>query len=300
MPIFRSCAKVNLHLEVVGRRPDGFHELRTIFRTIELADEIEIERTGSGVELEVAGADLPPGPTNLAHRAAGIFLERWGATGDGVRMRLTKRIPAGGGLGGGSANAATVLLALCSLWRIRPPYAELGSAARALGADVPFFLVGGTALGFGRGDEIVPLPDAGVPEMELWLALPPFGTPTGEIFAALGDRYRTESSPLLLEAEIGALPTRDRGWVGENDLEAPAFRLRPELEAIYTSLLGAGAAAVRMSGSGSTLFALFDEPSAARAAGAGLPSGTAWLRTRALSRAEWRRASGFDALEGGA
>lgn len=299
MPSFRSFAKVNLHLEVVGRRPDGYHELRTLFQTIDLADEIEIERAASGVELEVVGADLPTGRSNLAWRAAEGFIERWGGPGDGVRLRVVKRIPTGGGLGGGSANAATILLGMCAIWRVRPPWAELWSMARALGADVPFFLVGGTALGFGRGDEIVPLPDGPAPPLELWLALPPFGSPTPEIFAALAGEFRRAPSPLLVEAEIGSRPARRQGWIGENDLEAPAFRLRPDLEAIYTSLVEAGAAAVRMSGSGSTLFAFFDEPAAAQAAGARLPSGTIWLRSRALGRAEWRRASGFDAPEGG-
>lgn len=300
MPTFRSFAKLNLHLEVVGRRADGYHELRTIFQTIDLADEIEIERAAGGIDLEVEGGSVAAGPENLVHRAAAAFLERWGAVGDGARLRLIKRIPAGGGLGGGSANAATVLLGMCSIWRVRPSYAELWPVARALGADVPFFLVGGTALGFGRGDEVVPLPDGDAAALELWLALPPFGTPTPEVFAALGDAFRNAPSPLLLGAEIGAPPGRGRSRIGENDLEAPAFRLWPELEAIYTSLLGAGASAVRMSGSGSTLFALFEEPSAARAAGVSLPSGTKWLGIRTLRRADWRRASGLDALEGGA
>ena len=299
MPSFRSFAKINLHLEVVGRRPDGYHELRTLFQTIDLADELEIERAGAGVELEVAGSDLTPGPGNLARRAAESFLAHWGGRGDGVQIRLVKRIPAGGGLGGGSANAATVLLGLCSLWRVRPSYAELWAVARELGADVPFFLVGGRALGFGRGDEVVPLPDAPARSLDLWLALPPFALSTPEIFAALGGDFRRAPAPLLLAAEVGENPARSEAWVGENDLEAAAFRLRPELERIYTGLVRAGAAAVRMSGSGSTLFALFDEPAAARSAGAGLPAGTGWLRTRLLGRADWRRASGLDAPEGG-
>jgi 4-diphosphocytidyl-2-C-methyl-D-erythritol kinase len=299
MPTFRSFAKVNLHLEVVGRREDGYHELRTLFQTIDLADELEVERGGRGVALEVVGADLPAGPGNLAWRAAAAFLARWADAGEGVRLRLTKRIPAGGGLGGGSANAATVLLALCAVWNLRPAYPELWREARELGADVPFFLVGGTALGFGRGDEIVPLPDPAGPARELWLAMPPFAVPSRAVFEALEDARRRQPSALLLAAEIGAAPPRERGWVGDNDLEPAAFRLRPELEAIYTHLAGAGATAVRLSGSGSTLFALFDDPAAARAAGVGLPFGTTWLRSRALDRAAWRRASGFDALEGG-
>jgi len=298
MPIFRSFAKLNLHLEVAGRRPDGYHELRTIFQTIDLADEIEIERGGDGVALEVAGAELSAGAANLAHRAATAFLRRWPDGRGGVRLRLTKRIPAGGGLGGGSANAATVLLGLCALARIRPAYADLWREARELGADVPFFLVGGSALGLGRGDEIVPLPDRPAPAGQLWLALPPFAISTAAVFAALAGARRGMPSPLVLAAEIGSPAPSGRGWIGENDLEPAAFGVRPELEAIYTHLVGAGARSVRMSGSGSTLFALFDDPAAARAAGVGLPYGTTWLQSRALGRAEWRRRSGFDALEG--
>ncbi len=219
MPTFRSFAKVNLHLEVVGRREDGYHELRTLFQTIDLADELEVERGGRGVALEVVGAELPAGPGNLAWRAAAAFLARWAEAGEGVRLRLTKRIPAGGGLGGGSANAATVLLALCAVWNLRPAYAELWREARELGADVPFFLVGGTALGFGRGDEIVPLPDPAGPALELWLAMPPFAVPTRAVFGALEGLRRRQPSALLLAAEIGAAPPRERGWVGDNDLE---------------------------------------------------------------------------------
>lgn len=299
MPTFRSFAKLNLHLEVAGRRPDGYHELRTIFQTIDLADEIEIERGGEGVALEVVGAELAGGPENLAYRAAAAFLRRWSGGGrEGVRLRLTKRIPAGGGLGGGSANAATVLLGLCALCRVRPDYADLWREARELGADVPYFLVGGTALGFGRGDEIVPLPDPPGPAHELWLARPPFALSTAAVFGALEGARRSAPSPLVLAAEIGAPAPRDQGWIGENDLERAAFRIRPELEAIYTGLVRAGARVVRMSGSGSTLFALFDDPAAAQAAGVGLPYGTTWLRSRALGRAEWRRRSGLDAPGG--
>src|SRR4051794_12272675 len=104
-----SHAKVNLHLQVVGKRSDGFHELRTVFQTIDLHDDVDVELVaGGGVALEVTGADLDGGPTNLAHRAASRFVERW-APGQGVRIRLAKRIPMGGGLGGGSSNAAAVL-----------------------------------------------------------------------------------------------------------------------------------------------------------------------------------------------
>jgi 4-diphosphocytidyl-2-C-methyl-D-erythritol kinase len=299
MPTFRSHAKVNLHLEVVRRRPDGYHELRTVFSTIALADEIEVERRPApGVELEIDGAPgVARGGANLAARAAAAFLERWGRAGEGVRLVLRKRIPLGAGLGGGSANAGTVLLALAQEWRVPESAPALVEIARTLGADVPFFLAGGLAFGAGRGDEIVPLPDPRAP-VEIWLALPPWPLSTSAVFAALAGPAPARDGRI---AELLARPEEARfiDWIGRNDLERPAFRLRPELEGMYNHLVRAGALAVRMSGSGSTLFAIFADPEAARAAGVGLPSGTVWLPTRALGRRAWRRSSGFSAVEGG-
>ena len=249
-----SFAKVNLHLQVVGRRPDGYHELRTLFQTVDLADELEVELGGGGVTLEVAGADLPAGPANLAHRAAVGFLERWGG-GRGARLRLRKRIPIGAGLGGGSSNAATVLRALQRLLGSPAPPPELWSLARELGADVPYFLVGGTALGVGRGDELVPLPD--LPERRLLLALPPLQILTREVFADLG-----ELTGEPLEPRISSLVQQGRfGWGAlawcANDLEKPVFRRWPELARLHRELLEAGAVAARLSGSGTALWAAF-------------------------------------------
>jgi 4-diphosphocytidyl-2-C-methyl-D-erythritol kinase len=301
MPTFRSFAKLNLHLEVAGRRSDGYHELRTIFQTIDLADELEIEpRRRAGVGLEVDGApDVPRDERNLAARAAALFLERWGRSGEGVDLRLRKRVPAGGGLGGGSANAGTVLLAMAALWRRAGDEAGLRELATGLGADVPFFLTGGSAFGAGRGDRILPLADVEEPAPEIWLALPPWSIATAAVFAALDPRRSAPPDPRMTGLERGEAPPRLVDRIGRNDLEAPAFRLRPELEAMYNSLVRAGARAVRMSGSGSTLFATFSDPGAARAAGVGLPSGTGWVRTRVLGRRAWRLQSGLDAIQGG-
>lgn len=297
MPTFRSFAKVNLHLEVVRRRDDGFHELRTIFSTVDLADDLEIEPAPTGVDLEVETGDAPGGPANLAHRAATRFLERWGGL-SGVRIRLRKRIPAGGGLGGGSSNAATTLLALSELSGRRIPQGELAEMAAELGADVPFFLTGGRALGLGRGDRTTPLPDLD-PPLSLWLAVPPFALSTAEVFAALPGRRGREEDPRVRAALEGRLPATLEEAIGVNDLEEPAFRLRPELGAVYTRLVRSRARAVRMSGSGSTLFAVFDDPEDARTGGEGLPPGSAWIRVETLGRAAWRSASGFGAIEGG-
>ena len=249
-----SHAKVNLHLQVVGRRPDGYHELRTLFQTVDLADELEVELAADGVTLEVSGADLPAGPANLAHRAAAGFLARWGG-GHGARLRLRKRIPVGAGLGGGSSNAATVLRALQRLLGSPAPAPELQALARELGADVPYFLVGGTVLGLGRGDELVPLPD--LPERRLLLALPPLQILTREVFADLG-----ELTGEPLDPRISSLVQQGRfGWGAlawcANDLEKPVFRRWPELARLHRELLEAGAVAARLSGSGTALWAAF-------------------------------------------
>jgi 4-diphosphocytidyl-2-C-methyl-D-erythritol kinase len=251
---FLSFAKVNLHLQVVGRRPDGYHELRTVFQTVDLADELDIELGPAGVRLEVAGARLPAGPANLAYRAAEGYLERWGG-GRGASLRLRKRIPVGAGLGGGSSNAAAVLLGLQELLDSPADPAELWQLARGLGADVPYFLVGGTALGVGRGDELVPLPD--LPERTLVLALPPLEILTREVFADLG-----ELTGAPLDPRMGSLVQRgELGWEAlawcVNDLETPVFRRWPELARLHRKLLEAGAVAARLSGSGTALWAVF-------------------------------------------
>ena len=249
-----SFAKVNLHLQVVGRRPDGFHELRTLFQTVDLADELEVALAGPGVTLEVSGADLPSGPANLAHRAATAFLERWGG-GRGARLRLRKRIPVGAGLGGGSSNAAAVLRALQRLLGSPAAPAELWKVARELGADVPYFLVGGTALGVGRGDEVIPLPD--LPERRLLLALPPLEILTREVFAELGELTGEPLEPRISSlVQCGELGWEALAWCA-NDLERPVFRRWPELARLHRELLEAGAMTARLSGSGTALWAAF-------------------------------------------
>jgi len=293
MPIFHSFAKINLSLAVIGRRSDGFHELVTTFQTVDLSDRLSIEVSRQpGVRLTLSGADLPVDESNLAVRAANAFLTDWGAADDGVEIDLEKRIPAGGGLGGGSSNAATVLMALAQLSSRTPDRGWLETAARRLGADVPFFLVGGTARGRGRGDEIEPLGDAPAPSGELWIAVPPWGLSTAEVFGAFG-----AAPPVAAGRPASASPAGGAefgNWIGENDLEAIAFALRPELGALYTALVRSGARRVRMSGSGSTLYALYDEVGAGERAAASIPPDTVWRRVETLGRAAWRSASGFE------
>jgi 4-diphosphocytidyl-2-C-methyl-D-erythritol kinase len=237
---------------VVGRRHDGYHELRTVFQTVDLADELLVELGGEGVRLAVEGAELSAGADNLAHRAASGFLARW-APGQGVGLTLRKRIPMGAGLGGGSSNAASVLLALQRALGAPAPAGELWLLARGLGADVPYFLVGGTALGVGRGDEVVPLPE--LPERELLLVLPPVHVPTAQLFAELGE---LTAGPL--DPRIMALVQRGHlGWGAfvhaANDFEAAVFRRWPELAALHADLQATGAVA-RLSGSGAAFWVM--------------------------------------------
>jgi 4-diphosphocytidyl-2-C-methyl-D-erythritol kinase len=288
-----SYAKINLHLQVVGKRNDGYHELRTVFQTVDLADELTVElgdARASGeqrVRLTVEGADLSAGPDNLAHRAAAGFLERW-APDQGVTLTLRKRIPMGAGLGGGSSNAAAVLRALQRAFGEPAPPAELWLLARELGADVPYFLVGGTALGTGRGDEILPLPD--LPERELWLVLPPIHVSTAALFGDLGQLTARSFDPRIM------LPVQrsELGWKAfahaVNDLEAAVFRRWPELAALHADLVSAGLVA-RLSGSGAAFWAMEagegsgGEGTGERLHGLRLPEGTRIERVRTVSRA---------------
>jgi len=280
--VYRSFAKVNLHLQVVGRRADGYHELRTLFQTIALHDVLEVELGGEGVRLAVEGAELPGDERNLAHRAAARFLERW-APEQGVELGLRKRLPVGGGLGGGSSNAATVLLALRELVGRPQRVADLWPLARELGADVPFFLVGGTALGFGRGDEVVPIPD--LPEREIWLALPPVAVPTAEIFAALPAPMSAALAAPILALAGGEPPPREWEAAAQNDLQELVLGRFTVIREVYTRLRAGGARGVRLSGSGSSLLAWFEDAARAEAVARTLPEGTRLERTRTVNRA---------------
>jgi len=279
---------VNLHLQVVGRRPDGYHELRTLFQTVDLEDRIGIALAGSGIELDCRGARLPAGGENLATRAAAAFAARF-APSLGVRIRLEKRIPVGGGLGGGSSNAATVLLALRELCGCPASIADLWQPARELGADVPYFLLGGAALGFGRGDELVPLPEP--PASRLWLAIPPLGVETARIFRSLSDLTDSPLAPSMRRL-LGPVARGSRSladFLGQNDLQATVFRLYPEVAAVYDSLVAAGASWISLSGSGACLVARFAEARQAALARRGLAPGVELRAVRTLSRRALRR-----------
>lgn len=267
-------AKANLYLRVLDRRPDGFHDLETLFVRLELADRVELELTaaGSGIELEVEGAaaSLPRGPENLCWRAAERFSGATGLDPD-VAIRLVKRIPTGAGLGGGSADAAAVLRGLQELHRRPLPASRLAELGAELGSDVPFALLGRpAALGFGRGTRLVPVP--GPPSRPALLALPDRPVSTAEAYGWL-DEDRTAAVEREDSGRGSPLPDPDEladwGAIRElavNDFEGPVFRRRPELRALRDALAEDAAGPVLLCGSGSALLAVHEDGSACDAA----------------------------------
>jgi len=253
----RSFAKVNLDLRVLNKRPDGYHELRTIFQTISLADTLEVEYQPGRTRIELK-SDLNI-PDNIIVRAADSVLQATRRTGR-FGFVLQKRVPLGGGLGGGSSNAAAVLLALPVLLRKPLPMEKLLELAASLGSDVPFFLLGGTAIGLGRGTELYALPDA--PAHPALLIAPGIHISTPEAYARLGRKFQTASpttaantfNPVAWRI-ANASPIEDWGVV--NDFETVVFRLHPQLKSIKGKLLKLGARPALMSGSGSSLFGIF-------------------------------------------
>ena len=307
-------AKINLGLQVLGRRPDGYHELRTVFQTIALHDELHLEEEKAArtakVELSVCGGgegDVEGGGDgadaiglpNLASVAAEAVLKELGVQRM-VRLALYKKIPPGSGLGGGSSDAAAVLQALPA-WLGRPLALERRLALAAeLGADVPFFLVGGQAIGLGRGTEVYPLPE--IPPLPLVVVHPGLHVSTADAYRRL-DQARGNPEPLGPAAltSATAAPTIlsfcaivcNRRWDRlENDFETVVFSAYPELARLKTALTRAGASAALLSGSGSAVFGIFDSGAAARHAAARLrrrwPRWQVWV-TRTVSRSELER-----------
>ncbi len=255
MTRFQAPAKINLDLRVLGKRPDGYHELRTIFQTISLADEIGFSfepapETAVVIEGNVAIED------NLIARAAKLFLSEAGITGR-VRCELRKVIPMGAGLGGGSSDAAAVLRALPGLTGAALSSGRLHAMAAQLGSDVPFFLYGGTAVGVGRGDEIFPLPPAS--ELHGLLVTPDIHVSTVEAYRALSARLDSGEAAQKREQFAELIWSMDLRQA-RNDFETPVFELHPELARIRETLAGAGALVARMTGSGSAIFGLFEKP----------------------------------------
>jgi 4-diphosphocytidyl-2-C-methyl-D-erythritol kinase len=275
-------AKINLSLRVLGVRPDGYHELRTVFQSLALHDTLIVRRQRGAFRIECDDPTCPTDSTNLVWRAASAA---WKASGQrglprDIAVALHKRIPIAAGLGGGSSDAAAALRVLSKMWRVDA--ARLPELAQSLGADVPYFLEGGRVLGVERGDLLFPLVDP--PRAWVTLVIPSFGVSTKEAFSWF-DADRPAPSKL-------ARGPSKLGPYGEtvNDLQGPVVRRHAEIERIVLALRRANASFAAMSGSGSAVFGLFDQRTAAiRAASAVETLARRTIVTRTLARGEYRR-----------
>jgi 4-diphosphocytidyl-2-C-methyl-D-erythritol kinase len=278
-------AKINLRLDILGKRHDGYHELRTIFHTISLRDELVLRRMSHpGISLTILGnAQLSSEPMrkNLVYRAVDVLRHELKLR-SGVEIELRKKIPASGGLGGGSSDAAAALLGYLQLNGKKMAPARLIEIAASLGADVPFFLFGGRALGVNRGDEIYPLP--GISRQTILVVVP------REIRVPTPDAFRWVNAPVLgPHSQLTKSAATHRLWEFcalcwssqasglSNDFEKAVFQRHPRLAAIKRTLLRAGAAGASLAGSGSAVFGVFPSPTMARRAAVGFPDDQAFV-----------------------
>jgi len=269
-------AKINLHLAVHGRRPDGFHALTTVFQTIDLADTLTIVEHDGPFTLRCPGTDVPADDSNLVVRAARALADELGRPEpSGLLVTLEKQVPTQAGLGGGSADAMAALRLLCDVWRVPADRDRLARVGGRLGSDVPFFAWGGTALGLGRGDEIAPLPP--LPPLACAIVRPPFGVSTADAY-----RWVAQSRPTgPPSAPAFEPPARPTDWLAclpacRNDFEPVVAARHPGIAEAVAALRGGGALLAMLSGSGSAVFGLFDDAGAASRAMAPLAARPGW------------------------
>ena len=255
MPSF---AKINWRLHVLGRRADGFHELRTIFQTVTLHDQLSFAlREDDKLTLTTSSSDIPVDESNLILRAALALRDRYGLR-QGASIHLDKVIPVEAGLGGGSSNAAIALVGLAQLWNVRTNKLELTSLGARLGADVPFFLTGGTALGTGLGTEVSPVDE--ITAQYLLIVKPVTKVSTAEAYKSLNSHALTKAgSDIILSISRADEQFRDSHPMAlHNDFEPVVFPLKPEIKRAKCALLQQGARSALLAGSGSSVFGVFD------------------------------------------
>ncbi len=288
----RALAKINRSLRIVGAAPDGYHALRTVFQSLALHDTLTFRERSGPFRLECDDPACPTDERNLVWRAAETIARAAGGTGAprDIVIRIRKRIPMQAGLGGGSSDAAATLRGFAALWGVQIPRERMRTMAAALGADVPFFLEGGTALGLERGDLLFALVDA--PPAWVTLVLPAFGVSTREAYgwwdASVAAGRRRVRRRLSAAAPAG----RDRAVTeeGVNDLEAPVVRHHPEIGRIVSALRHQGASQAAMSGSGSAVFGLFSTRIAAETAARALATRSRrTMVTRTVNRVKYQR-----------
>lgn len=258
----RAYAKLNLSLDVLGRKPNGYHDMRMVMQSVDFGDDIDIELTDGAFTIDPGQSYLPADGRNLAMKAARLFLD---GTGRGAAIRVTKRSPVCAGMGGGSSDAAAVLRALNRLTGAGKTEAQLCALAEELGSDVPFCVAGGTQLAEGRGEILTPLPP--MPDCAIVIAKPAFSISTPVLFGAIDarrSRMRPDTPGLCEALAAGDLLGVSRRLY--NVFEDVLPRKWAEVFAIKSELLSAGALGAAMTGTGSAVFGLFDSDAAAQSA----------------------------------
>lgn len=288
-----SFAKINLYLRVLGKRADGFHELFTVFQTVSLCDEIAFAENDDLV-FTCVNPSVPADERNLIVKAARLLSDRAG-TRVGAVVRLDKRIPSPGGLGGGSSNAAATLIGLSRLWSLDTPIEDLHEMAAELGSDVPFFLYGGTAAATGRGTEIEPLADVAGPF--LLIVTPDVSVSTEAAFSSLDAQNLTsaDAESILLVCRFAAERIDLSRSELLNDMESAVFARYPEVGRVKRALLDLGAVNAMMSGSGASVFAVFDKEETRQTALKALDDEVNWRKfaVAAVSRVSYRESLGI-------
>ncbi len=281
-----SFAKINLHLRVLGRRDDGFHELFTLFQTVSLHDLLTFGEHSGDVVFSCDDPRIPVGDENIVVRAANALKSKFGFRA-GAKIHLEKKIPSPGGLGGGSSNAATALTGLAKLWNID---ADLHQIAAELGADVPFFLHGGTAIGIGKGTEIEPVGD--FEANHILIITPNIAVSTREAFAALNAPNLTkhQSNRILRVCRSEAESSDFLHAALQNDFESSVFAAFPEIGRAKQTLIDLGAERAMMSGSGASVFGIFDKEETRQTALKALDNEVNWRKfaVATISRDKFR------------
>lgn len=285
-----SFAKINWYLRVLGKRADEFHELCTVFQTVSLHDNLTFSEA-DGLTLTCDLEIIPTDETNLIIKAAKVLRETFKIQ-TGAKIHLEKNIPAPGGLGGGSSNAAIALLGLKKLWKLEISSDELHEIGKNLGSDVPLFLYGGTMLGTGRGSEITEIDE--IKEENLLIVTPSVDVPTGEAFQRLNaprlTNFDSKSILKICRNEASKLDLRQTEL--KNDFEASVFAIEPEIARVKQKLLECGAVQAVLSGSGASVFAVFDKQETRQATIKALENEKHWrmFAVATISREQYRAA----------
>jgi 4-diphosphocytidyl-2-C-methyl-D-erythritol kinase len=262
---FKTPAKINLGLHIHKKRDDGFHELESLFQMVGWYDEVELEETQENVELFCDTPSIPNDETNLVVKTARLLQDRCPRKCGGVKITLKKNIPSGAGLGGGSGNAAGVLLALNILWNLKMPRDDLISMASELGSDVPFFLTSPCAIGAGKGEILQPVENP--ISFYILMIYPGFPISTPWVYGNLKLKLtKSENNISILKNFILHSEFAQLGAALYNDLEPIVFKRYPEILRVKNELLSSGAGGALLSGSGSTVFGIFDNPEIAKKA----------------------------------